>query len=280
MESLTASDGVAIRYRQTGSGRPTVLLHGLMAHGGFFFAQQSLADDHRLIAIDFRGHGAARDEGRGVSVERLAQDVEELSRALDLRDALVVGWSLGATVLWHLLTGPVASRFAGGIVIDMTPRVMNGPGWDLGLTRERCDDRLGAMTGDYPAFARLAGQAIFAPDFADGGLIAWAGEEFARNDGSSIASLWTSLAEQDLRPHLGRIGQPVIVVHGEQSHLYGPDTARYLVEQMHNARAVAFAGCGHSPQIEAPDRFNALVRDFEGGLPPLQSNTRIQAGER
>ncbi len=281
METLVATDGGTIRYRQMGSGRPIVLLHGLMAHGGFFSGQLPLADSHRLIAVDFRGHGEARRERRNVTVERLARDVTELSDALDLRQAIVIGWSLGATVLWHVLTGPASQRFDGAVVIDMTPRVMNGPGWALGLTRERCDDRLRAIQDDYPAFARMAGEAIFAPDFAGAQhLKGWAGEEFAGNDAASMAMLWTSLAEQDLRPQLCSIGQPAIIVHGGQSHLYGPDTARYLVNAMPDAHAVEFPECGHSPHLEAPDAFNALVHQFEAGLTPFKTNKKIETGER
>ena len=280
MQRFTATDGATIAYRDRGHGRPILLLHGLMAHSGFFTPQYVLADDHRLISVDFRGHGAALDADEP-TIERLAQDVAELSEALALEQAVVVGWSLGASVLWHLLTGPAAARFAGGIVIDMTPRVMNGPDWDLGLTPERCADRLDAMRSDYPAFATAAGEAIFSPDFADEmSLKAWAGREFARNDGQAIAALWTSLVEQDVRDRLRRIAQPVIVVHGGRSHLYGPDTARYLAAEMPNARTVEFPDCGHSPHLEAPESFNKLVLAFEAGLPAFTQNMITEAGER
>ena len=279
MGTVTASDGVVIRYQEMGSGRPILLLHGLMAHGGFFRAQSRLASDYRLIVLDFRGHGTARAEGEGATVERLALDAAELSAALDLHDAIVIGWSLGATIMWHLLAGSASGRFSGGMAIDMTPQVTNGHGWSLGLTRERCDDRLRAMTDDYPAFAMAAGEAIFAPDFADAGLKEWAGHEFARNDSASIAGLWTSLTAQNLRPVLGLIRHPMIVVHGGQSHLYGPETARYLIDHMPDAQAVEFPGCGHSPHLEAPDAFNALVRDFEGRL-KSKSDAKIETGEK
>ena len=59
MQFFTASDGARIAYRDEGHGVPLVLLHGLMAHGGFFRAQADLAKDFRVIAIDMRGHGAS-----------------------------------------------------------------------------------------------------------------------------------------------------------------------------------------------------------------------------
>ena len=63
----------------------------------------------------------------------------------DLHDAIGVGWSLGATVLWHVLAGPAADRFAGAIVVDMTARVLNDAEWDLGLSPEACEARSAAI---------------------------------------------------------------------------------------------------------------------------------------
>src|SRR3954468_21250510 len=94
---FTASDGTRISYREEGEGTPLVLLHGLMAHGGFFRAQADLAADFRVIAIDLRGHGASAKAGERPTVEQLAGDVAELAEALDLKRAIGVGWSMGAT---------------------------------------------------------------------------------------------------------------------------------------------------------------------------------------
>jgi pimeloyl-ACP methyl ester carboxylesterase len=61
-----------------------VLLHGLMAHGGFFRAQDELARDFRVIAIDLRGHGASARAGERPTVEQLAADVSALADHLAL----------------------------------------------------------------------------------------------------------------------------------------------------------------------------------------------------
>ena len=278
MQQFTASDGAEIAYRDEGRGRPLLLLHGLMAHSGFFDQQRSLADDFRLIAIDLRGHGGSRADGLPLTTEKLASDVEELVAALDLDEAIGVGWSLGAAVLWHLLSGPASDRFAGAVIVDMTPRVLNEGDWDLGLSRDMCAARSAAIKQDFESFATNAGQAIYAQplDRRAREMAGWSSAEFARNDARAIGSLWESLVEQDFRPLLAQIGQPTLVVHGAQSQLYGSDTAVHLVRALPNASAVQFDHSGHAPHLEQPELFNRTIRQFAASLPRVRQ-TRATA---
>lgn len=268
LRQFTASDGARIAYRDEGEGRPLVLLHGLLAHGGFFRGQSPLASNHRLIAIDLRGHGQSPANGHPPSVERIAADVGELVAALDLKDAIGVGWSLGATVLWHILGGPQAHRFAGAVIVDMTARVLNEDTWQLGLTPEACAVRTAAIRDDFAAFAENAGQAIFAqPVRSDLQALAdWSSAEFARNDPASMAAVWASLLDQDMRGRLSAIRQPTLIVHGGQSQLYTAATAAHLAATLPNAKVCRFDRSGHAPHLEEPEAFNALVSDFVGRL--------------
>jgi pimeloyl-ACP methyl ester carboxylesterase len=282
LKHFTASDGARIAFDDEGEGRPLLLLHGLMAHSGFFEKQRELADGFRLVRPDLRGHGAssaaaAADGSAGLTIERLAADVAELADRLDLKDAVAVGWSLGASVLFRLLAGPASARFAGAVIVDMTPRVLNQDDWTLGLSAEVCGARLQAIREDFDGFAASAGAAIFAQPPKDGGkaLAEWAGAEFARNDPASVAALWSSLVGADLRPLLPRIAQPTLVVHGAQSHLYGADTADHLVAALPDAAAVEFAESGHAPHLEQPELFNRTLRDFAASLPRVRETQTI-----
>ena len=75
---------------------------------------------------------------------------------------------MGATILWHVLSGPAAARFAGAVVVDMTARVKNDEEWDLGLSPEACEARSLAIRDDFESFAANAGEAIFAQPLAPG----------------------------------------------------------------------------------------------------------------
>jgi len=269
LQVFNASDGARIAYSDSGRGTPIVLLHGLMAHAGFFEGQAGLAENFRIIALDLRGHGeSAAADGEPPSVERMAADVAELADALDLDGAIGVGWSLGATLLWHVLAGPAGRRFAGAVVVDMTARVRNDDEWDLGLSAEACEARSLAIQDDFESFALTAGQAIFAQPVAPQHreLADWASLQFARNDADAIASIWSSLIRQDVRALLERIQHPTVIVHGGRSELYGDDTAGHLVAALPHARAVRFENSGHAPHLEEPALFNATLKDFADSL--------------
>ncbi|HYD14535.1 MAG TPA: alpha/beta hydrolase [Allosphingosinicella sp.] len=275
MQVFTTSDGARIAYRDSGRGTPVVLLHGLMAHAGFFDGQAALAEDFRIIAIDLRGHGeSVAGDGDMPGVERMAADVAELAGALDLEGAIGVGWSLGATILWHVLAGAAGQRFAGAVVVDMTARVRNDDEWDLGLSPEACEARSIAMRDDFESFALTAGQAIFAQPVAPEHrkLADWASLQFARNDAEAIAETWASLVRQDMRALLDRIQHPTLIVHGGRSELYGEDTASHLVAALPHARAVRFENSGHAPHLEEPELFNATLKDFADRLSLARAN--------
>jgi pimeloyl-ACP methyl ester carboxylesterase len=238
-----------------------------MADSGFFERQRELAGSYRVIAVDLRGHGHTPAGQVRPTIGRLADDVTELAQQLDLDGAIGIGWSLGAAVLWRALAGPASQRFAGAVVVDMTPRVLNDEDWDLGLSSETCEARSQAICNDFQAFAAAAGQAIFATPGPEADRAA---EAFAANDAAAIGALWDSLVEEDFRPLLPSIRQPTLVVHGARSHLYGADTAGHLVAALPNARAVVFDRSGHAPHLEQSELFNATIREFAANLPPVR----------
>lgn len=102
-----SSNGVAIHYVDRGTGEPVVLVHG---QGGTLQdwidsgVLQSLATDHRVIALDCRGHGKsgkphdARHYGR-----EMAFDVVRLLDHLGIPKAHLVGYSMGAQIAAQLL---------------------------------------------------------------------------------------------------------------------------------------------------------------------------------
>ena len=103
IQRWTASDGVQLAYRETGEGRPVVLLHGLFSDAqmnwiNFGNAERIAAADFRVIMPDLRAHG---ESGKPHEPEHypngiLARDLRELIVHLALSDFDLGGFSLGA----------------------------------------------------------------------------------------------------------------------------------------------------------------------------------------
>jgi pimeloyl-ACP methyl ester carboxylesterase len=103
------SAGVPIRYVEAGAGEPVVLVHGYtsnieeqwMATGVF----ARLSQHYRVIAFDARGHGkSGKPHDPAEYGPEMARDVVRLLDHLDLPQAHIVGYSMGAHIVAQLLT--------------------------------------------------------------------------------------------------------------------------------------------------------------------------------
>ena len=106
------STGATVAVTDVGSGRPLVLLHGVCMSRHFFERNiDALAAAHRVVALDFRGHGASPSSEGGHSIAQYARDVRALIEHLDLEDAVLLGWSMGRS--WPGSTSGSSSRTRG-----------------------------------------------------------------------------------------------------------------------------------------------------------------------
>ncbi|HTM54885.1 MAG TPA: alpha/beta hydrolase [Pirellulales bacterium] len=106
--TFTASDGVKIHYLEAGQGSPVVLIHGYTgtAQGNWFSngVAEALAKNHRVVAIDCRGHGKSekpRDPNK--YGPQMAKDVLEMMDHLNITKAHVHGYSMGGFIVTQLL---------------------------------------------------------------------------------------------------------------------------------------------------------------------------------
>ncbi len=91
------SADIQIYYEDRGSGRPVVLIHGWPLNGGSWERQAAAltAAGYRVITYDRRGFGVSSKPLAGYDYDTLAKDTYHLLEALDLKDATLVGFSMG-----------------------------------------------------------------------------------------------------------------------------------------------------------------------------------------
>jgi len=255
-------------HGDVGAGMPLVFLHGWSVDRSFFAPQLVLADKgFRIVTPDLAGHG---DRPLGTTPPTIAGLADALaSRLADLAlpPAVLVGWSMGATVALDLIARHGCHGVAGLVIVDMTPKVPNGPDWPYGLSsgQNLADATKAAerMERDWLTYAPKIARAMFAPGRPDDDpLILRATECIAARDPQVMASLWRSLVNADHRETVKGLPVPVLALAGAESQLYRPDVAGWIAAHAPVGRSAMIAGAGHAPQVECSAAFNADVAAF------------------
>jgi len=270
---VCAARGHLPGWRETGRGRPLLLLHGWSVPSTVFAGQAALARlGWRVIAPDHAGHGLSRGlpGAAQAGIARLVEDTAALIRHLGLEDVVVVGWSMGAMVAWRLMQDHPGLPLAAVGAIDMTPRLLTGPDWPHGLhglrggyDAEQAAQMAARVQRDWPALAPAVAAEMWAagqPPVSDQARLAALVAHGQRQcDPAALAALWQDMARQDLRQALREARLPLLLLHGECSRLYGPAVAAAVAALQPAALRCTIAGAGHSPHLEQPAAFNAAL---------------------
>lgn len=258
-----ADNGLYIR--DSGEGRPLILLHGWSCPGQFFDEQVAALSPHaRCIVPDLPGHGETAD-GLPLSVEAAADAVHAFLEAERLSGAILCGWSMGALVAYSVIERHGADRIAGLVSIDMSPKVLNDNQWKngtaSGLTAEVNELLLAGILSHWDQMpGKVAGQLFAADSPVDEALVAWAAAEITKGDPALLQPMWASLCAQDFRALLKTFSIPFHLVCGRQSQLYGAGVRQWHADNVPGAEIHAFEKSGHAPHLEEPDAFNRLLR--------------------
>ena len=262
--SFTASDGATLHYEDTGAGRPIVLIPGWTMSTRFFDRNAGpLGEDHRVIVLDPRGHGQSEKVDYGHRLPRYSKDVYDLLEALDLDDATLVGWSLGASVLMSYYGLFGAHRASGFCFIDQTPKNANRDGWELGVpgVTAETSTNVSMILGDRAGLVDVFVPKMFHQMPADDDM-AWMKAEAFKCPDSTAATLMLSHRAQDWRDVIERFAAPLLVMAGRQRAIYPFGSSEWIAKNAPNAELVTFEESGHCPFWEEAEKFNATLRRF------------------
>ncbi|MEZ5865601.1 MAG: alpha/beta hydrolase [Geminicoccaceae bacterium] len=127
---VRTSDGARLSLVEAGHGPPFVILPA-WTNAAIEYAPQidDFAHDHRVIAVDMRGHGRSEQVEHGYRVSRFAADLRDVLEALDLRDAVAMGHSMGCAVIWAYLDTFGPDRLAKLVLVDQAATQLIQPWW-------------------------------------------------------------------------------------------------------------------------------------------------------
>ena len=269
---LDLPDG-RMRYLKTGSGRPLILVHGLMGYAfSWRFSMPALAPHATVYAIDNLGAGFSTiREGADCRVRATAERVLQFADAMGLREFDLLGTSHGGGV--SILAAAICAERKDHrlrrliLVAPVNPWSRHGKqlapflGTPLGSTIfQNTIERWRPF--DILWLRRLFGDGSKIPPDSLEGYRLPVIKNHGFQHGARIVKNWTSdLAE--IETALPKIRDyPTLLVWGTLDRAVEFRSAEPLKQNFRNARLVAYRGVGHLPYEEAPKEFNRTLIEF------------------
>ena len=244
--------------------RPVVLVHGFACDHTDWRAQVDYLSRKgaRTFAPDLRGHGANPAPAAECSIETFGADIAALLEKNDLRDALLVGHSMGCrVVLQAFLDAP--GRVGALALVDGS---WLGSGDPEGVERRARD---AVVAAGFEKFAQGMFDAMFlAPSALSGAIVARA-KKLPAEVGTALFPRMARWDAANTEQTLPKIKVPLLVI---QSTYLNPQRVRVALKpgdttpwldlvrrSVPQARIEIVSGVGHFPQLEASEKVNALL---------------------
>lgn len=255
-------DGVRIAYSVAGAGPPLVLLHGGMDDSRSWRRQlEGLSEEFQVLAWDAPGCGQSSEPPETWRMPDYADCLAAWLQVVGVDQPHVLGLSWGSSVALELYRRHpevpasliLASAYAG---------------WAGSLPPEEVDARLESVlaAADLPPEALLQGWPGLLTRTASAEVAAELAAIWVANAGTvhpaGYRAMAHSMAEADLRDVLPRIEVPTLLLYGELDERSPLQVATELEARIPAAKLVVIPGVGHISNAEAPDAFNASVREF------------------
>ncbi len=270
MATFLTNDNVSIYYEVTGTGKPLFMLPGWTCSTGFWKHNvPELSKHFQVITMDMRGHGQSEKVMHSHRISRYAMDVKNLLDHLDVTDVTVLGWSMGAAILWSYIELFGNHRLAGLVCVDQSPAQYTGPDWTWG--QNGCYD--------VEMFIRTCYDIKYDPRGAAAGLVgACLNNEHPQETADFIVDEiskcppyvrieimrdHTNLDWRDFIPH---ITLPTLVCVARNSKVFPWQGSAWVGENIAGAQTVFFEHSGHMLFWEESEKFNETVAAFMNGL--------------
>ncbi|MBE7158656.1 MAG: alpha/beta hydrolase, partial [Rhodospirillales bacterium] len=225
MAYVIAQDGTEIFYRDLGTGKPVVLIHGWPLSGDPWDKQTNFLVEHglRVIAYDRRGFGRSGQTASGYDYDTLAADLHILLEKLGVSDATLVGFSMGGGEVVRYLTRYGTSRVSRAVLVSaVTPYLTKDDSNPDGVDPKTFEDIEQQLRKDRFAFLKdfgpkFYGRSVVHHNVSDPELD-WT--QSMASTGSLRSTLQTahSWSTTDFREEMKRITVPVLIIHGTSDH--------------------------------------------------------------
>lgn len=255
-------DGVPIVFEDVGEGEPTLMfVHGWSCDQKYWQDQvEYFSKKYRTVTLDLAGHGESGTDRDTWAIENFGRDVVAVMDALDLKDVVLIGHSMGGSVILETVRR-VPERVLGIVGVDTYQDVTHRP------TLSDIQTFMEPMKEDYvTATKNFVGQVLFTPD-ADSALVHQVAEDMAAAPSEIAIGALESAWLFDIAEALTKIDKPVHCINSD----YFPvniEAARSCAQRF----SVTFlSDVGHFLFLEKPAEFNQHLEDTIIAFRSIQS---------
>ena len=269
--TLTMKDGTRIYYKDWGTGQPVVFSHGWPLNSDSWEAQMLFLASKgcRCIAPDRRGHGRSTQPWNGNDMDTYADDLATLVDTLDLRSAVLVGFSTGGAEVARYIGRHGTKRVAKAALVAAVPPLMlktaSNPG---GLPIDVFDGLRAASIADRSKLYR---------DLASGPFFGF-NRPGAKVSQGMIDAFWLqgmqaghkntydcikAFSETDCTEDLKKFDVPTLVIHGDDDQIVPIDASgRASAKIVKNATLKVYPGAPHGLADTHKEQLNADLLAF------------------
>jgi non-heme chloroperoxidase len=266
------STDIELYYEDHGAGQPVVLIHGYPLDGSSWEKQTAalLAAGHRVITYDRRGFGRSSRPTDGYDYDTFAADLATLLDTLDLRDAVLVGFSMGTGEVGRYLGTYGSERVAKAVFLgSLEPYLLQADDNPEGVPQSVFDGLFAEVQADRYAFFTQFFAGFFNTDEFLGNRLSQealeANQQLAYN-ASPYASVWAQPTWlTDFRGDIEKIDVPALIVHGTADNILPIEaTGRRFAKALPTATYVEIDGAPHGMLWTHADEVNEVMLDFLG----------------
>jgi non-heme chloroperoxidase len=271
VNAMTSKDGTRIYYKDWGIGKPIVFSHGWPLNSDSWESQMVFlaSSGYRCIAHDRRGHGRSGQPWNGNDMDNYADDLADLMDLLDLKRAVLVGFSAGGGEITRYIGRHGSKRVSKMALISAVPPIMvktkSNP---AGLPIEVFDElRAKSLADRSQLYKDLASGPFFGANRADSKVTQGMMDSFwlqgMQAGHKNTLDCIKAFSETDFTEDLKKIDVPTLIIHGDDDQIVPIEaSALQSVTLVKNAVLLVYDGAPHGITDTHNEKLNVDLLAF------------------